>query len=226
MRKKTFWMLLSILFCAIGSARAQETNYYETRHEVSLAVGGITTTEVLTGLADMTAIMVSATTTAIFSGGQVSSYYSFGNEHYIPTIVGEYYYHVSKVIGLGGFMAFNGMNRDMYLTTNNQSTGTTEKVKAGKASRNNLSFIPAVKFDWLRRKHVGLYSKLGFGVSLLFEHQKEDASGGTDSHSTSVIPNFQVTPLGFEAGSPEWRGFLELGLGEQGIISAGARYKF
>lgn len=226
MNKPQRWATtLAILFSAV-SMYGQEHSYYDTRHEVAVAIGAITTTEVISGLADMTAIMVSAATTAVITGGNLSQYYSFDNEHYIPSLSAEYYYHFGKVVGVGGFMAFNGMTRDMYLTTNRQQSGTTEKVKAGKASRHNLSIIPAVKFDWLRRKHVGLYSKVGIGASLLFDRQKEDAEGGTDDHSTTVIPNFQITPLGFEAGSLQWRGFLELGLGEQGLVSAGARYKF
>ena len=62
-------------------------------------------------------------------------------------------------------------------------------------------------------------------MSLMSEHQKDDTEGGTDYNDTSVIPNFIVS-TGVEAGSPVVRGFVEFGISEQGLISAGARYKF
>ena len=38
--------------------------------------------------------------------------------------------------------------------------------------------------------------------------------------------NFQVSAIGVEVGSPKFRGFAELGYGEQGIALIGLRYKF
>ena len=37
---------------------------------------------------------------------------------------------------------------------------------------------------------------------------------------------FQATALGAEFGSQQFRGFVEAGVGEKGLLCAGLRYKF
>ena len=96
----------------------------------------------------------------------------------------------------------------------------------GKGKLRNVSLIPTVKFDWLRKKHFGLYSKAGFGMSIMYESQKGENGSDTDYTDTSVIPNFEATLIGAEVGSETWRGFAEYGVGEQGMLCAGLRYKF
>ena len=95
----------------------------------------------------------------------------------------------------------------------------------GKMKTNYYTFLPAVKFNWLRKKNWGLYSKAGLGVSV--RNQKwnwYDASHTNDS-DTDFILNFQGTPIGVECGNQYYWGFLELGMGEQGIVNAGIRIK-
>jgi hypothetical protein len=75
-------------------------------------------------------------------------------------------------------------------------------------------------------KYFGLYSKVGVGITIMHETQKDDKSGGTDYSDTTVIPNIQASLLGVEGGSETFRCFVEGGFGEQGILSAGLRYKF
>ena len=38
--------------------------------------------------------------------------------------------------------------------------------------------------------------------------------------------NWQASLLGIEAGGPQLRGYLEAGVGEQGVAVIGLRYKF
>lgn len=223
---------INTLFAAIVlagmsvNANAQSNEYYNTRHELGIAVGTGAMSEIVSGIADFTSIGISAAISTAITGGTATAYYTYGDESYIPTISAEYYYHINKVVGLGGFVAFNGMSRDMYFTWKDNANNTEHKELSGKAKRHNFSIIPTAKFDWLRKEHFGLYSKAGVGISIMHETQKDDKTGDTDYNDTTVIPNIQLTLIGLEAGSQTWRGFMEYGFGEQGILSAGLRYKF
>lgn len=224
MRRKIFSFLAAAAL--VTTASAQSSSYYDTRHEVGITIGSGATTEIFSGLADFTEIIVSTLVTTTATGGFYTGNVSYGDESYIPNLSAEYYYHVSKLVGLGGFVAFNGMDRDMYANWTNNSTGATTKEKIGKASRRNLSIVPTAKFDWLRKKNFGLYSKLGLGVSFMHESQDADDKSSKDYSDTDAVFNFQLSLVGMEFGAPRFRGFVELGMGEQGILLAGLKYKF
>lgn len=211
------------------NVNAQESEYYTTKHEVGLTIGSGATTEIVSGLSNFMNVAVSSVVSTVITGGIATGSYSYGDEHYIPTLSAEYYYHVSKGVGLGGFLAFNGVTRDMYINwRENYNGGGWTSAKTGKAKRFNLSIIPTAKFDWLRKRNFGMYSKVGLGASFMFESQEDDIKkdGSTDVNDTTVIPNVQCSLLGIEGGSTQFRGFVELGFGEQGILLAGLRCKF
>lgn len=220
-------LLAAAAMMALTTVQAQTSKYYDTKHEVGFTIGAGASTEIFSGLSDMTEILMSAAVTSVVTGGMGTGYYSYGDESYIPTMSLEYYYHVNKIVGLGGYLAFNGMDRDMYAEWNNNVTGKKSKEKTGSAKRRNFSIMPTAKFDWLRMKYFGLYSKAGVGLSIMYESQKDETvEGGTDFSDTTLIPNIHATLLGAEFGVPTIRGFLELGMGEQGILLAGLKYKF
>ncbi len=227
MKRKNLLFAVVLMMLGGMTAQAQKHQYYDTKHEVGIAIGGAANTEIIGGLAELTGIMVSTLATTVVTGGTMTgTSYSYGSKEYIPALSAEYYYHVSKVVGVGGFVALNGMSRDMYVKWTDNVNGTSHVTKTGTARIRNVSVIPTAKFDWLRRKSIGLYSKLGAGVTFMHESQKEEGEGGADYSDTSVCFNFQATLLGLEAGSPRFRGFVELGMGEQGLALAGLRYKF
>jgi hypothetical protein len=102
--------------------------------------------------------------------------------------------------------------------------------------------MPSIKFNWVRSKHFGLYSKLVAGPCLHTKTDKVDSSTmiiscGPDYSRTTFIDHCdeytdrkigligQVTPLGIEAGG-RLRVFGELGVGIQGVFNAGLRYQF
>lgn len=208
------------------TAEAQKTNYYDAKNELGVSVGVGSNTKIFNGVAKLTEIAISSVVTTTLSGGMATGHYSYGDESYIPTISLEYYRRISKVVAIGGFVAFNGINRDMYVTWKDNTTGKKTEEKSGEARRRNYSILPTAKFDWFRKHYFGMYSKVGIGISIMKETQKDDTKGGTDFSDTSVIPNYQLTLLGLEGGSSHLRGFAELGTGEQGILLAGLRVKF
>lgn len=224
MKKIVFLTIVSLM--SWTAAEAQKTNYYDAKNELGISIGAGSNTEIFSGIAEFSELTISSVVTTAITGGMATGHYKYGDESYIPTISLEYYRRISKVVALGGFVAFNGLNRDMYVSWANNTNGKRTEEKCGKARRRNFSILPTAKFDWFRKHYFGMYSKVGIGLSIMNETQKDDKDGGTDFSDTSVIPNYQLTLLGMEAGTARLRGFAELGTGEQGILLAGVRVKF
>ncbi|MEE3446129.1 MAG: hypothetical protein VZQ78_07965, partial [Prevotella sp.] len=96
--------------------------------------------------------------------------------------------------------------------------------KVGERTRHYFSLMPAFKYYYVNGKHFGMYSKLAAGA-MMSVFKSEDTKGGSDSDS-KIYFMYQVSALGIEFGSQNFRGFLEAGAGEQGIVLAGLKYKF
>ena len=200
MIKKFFALTLFVSVCSILNINAQES---EGKHEVSFGVGCLANSQILDIMTDLTGTTMTA------------GYVSYENEKFSIPLSVEYFYHINPLVGVGGIAVYSHGKRDMLYDGELQ----------GRMKTNYYTFIPAVKFNWLRKKNWGLYSKAGLGVSV--RNQKwnwYDASHTNDS-DTDFILNFQGTPIGVECGNQYYWGFLELGMGEQGIVNAGIRIK-
>lgn len=227
---KTFktTMIAAIILCGTSmNAQAQEQDYYFTNDEVAISIGGATNSQILGAFSDVFSAMGSVLVTSAMTGGQYSGYTSYDNEKTIPALSLEYFHHMSKTISIGGIIGFNGTSSDMYCTLQKNS-GEKSKEKVGTSSRYFFTVMPAVKFDWVRKKNIGIYSKVAIGITYRSEKEKQDNQDGEKElyNDSGIMGNFQASLLGIEAGSQKCRGFVELGVGEQGIISGGFRYKF
>ena len=140
------------------------------------------------------------------------------NDSFFGPISVEYFYHVNPWLGVGGIAAYGQMKQDYYF-------GSKKDGKDGEIKNNYITLMPAVKFDWLRKSHFGMYSKIALGATLRTE-KMDDTSDGNDESDSEMHVNWQVSFLGMDFGGEQMRGFLELGTGEQGIFVAGIRYKF
>ena len=129
----------------------------------------------------------------------------------------EYFYHFNNPrLAIGGSFTYSKWDSDV-LVRNSQT-------KVGERNRNFFSVMPAFKSYWVNKNHFGLYSKVAAGIGFLqctdndFEtHVKKDDNG--------CYFMFQLSFIGVEFGS-KFRGFAEAGIGDQGFIQAGIRYKF
>ena len=231
MKTMKSWMFAAILLCGTSmSAQAQE--YYQTKDEVAVTIGGGTNSQLFDAFSRLFGVMGEALVTGIMTGGHYVGTTTYDNEKYSPALSVEYFHHVSPMVSIGGIAAFNGYSSDMFCnwqTSDNVST----KEKIGSAKKYNITVMPAMKFDWVRKKNFGIYSKIGLGATYMYEKevQKNDGSGQDIDdkvvHSDGKwMANYQASLLGIEAGTEKIRGFAELGAGEQGIILAGLRYKF
>ena len=198
MQKRLAILLLSAL--ALGTVHAQN-GYDETKHEVAVSYGLGANSDIIDAYEKIGGAIVGA---------------KYENEKYFGPISAEYFYHVKPWLGVGGIFAYGQSEQDVY----------TLGSKDGVMKNNYLTLMPAVKFDWLRKKHFGMYSKLAVGATLRNEKYNSDVPSSKDYSDSEVHVNWQASFLGLEAGSPTFRGFIELGTGEQGIALIGLRYKF
>ncbi len=198
--KKLFLSLVAALTLC-GTAQAQQVDY-GNKHEVGITYGVYSNSQYFSFLEDLVTLSV--------TGGSLSN----ENEKFFGPMTVEYFYRVKPWLGVGGIGAILINNKDLYL----------HDAKCGTSRSCYFSLLPAVKADFLRRKHFGMYSKLGIGVTVLSLKDKLDT--GDKESGTAATVNWQLSLIGMEAGGSKLRGFAELGFGEQGIFLAGIRYKF
>ena len=121
----------------------------------------------------------------------------------------EYTHWVNNWFGYGGsvfgeFMTANTITKD--------SNGN--KTKSGSMNMGFASIMPTARFRWFNNPHFGMYSKLGAGLGLAFSDECQP--------TVSVQPS----PVCMDFGGDSVRGFLELGVGMQGIVSLGIKKMF
>ena len=141
--------------------------------------------------------------------------YEWTNKKEFGTLGLEYFYHLADNprVALGGILTYARYGEDV------EKGG----VKQGDRKRTYVSLMPSVKYYYVDGKNFGLYSKAAVGVMLL--NAKSTMGGQSESKSEARFMG-QASLLGLEAGSQNFRGFLELGVGEQGIALVGLKCKF
>ena len=203
MRIKCLLAVLACISFVCHPVNAQDEE--ETRHEVAISYGAVPNS-----------IWVDVFTDVIKAYfGETQDGYK-----YVGPIALEYFYHTSPLIGVGAVAVFATNNEDSY----------EEEVKVKYFSRSYFTFMPSVKFNWLRKHHWGLYSKLAVGATYAdLSCEDYDANGkknGDKITEKDLLFNYQASLIGVEAGGDHMRGFAEFGIGEQGIALAGLRFKF
>ena len=200
--KKVLSMVVAAMMATL-SVQAQEEAYL--KHEIGVSYGALSNSDWMS-IGDVLG-------TYLFSFGQ----FSYDDTEFTGPIGLEYFYHVNEVVGIGAIGVYASETKDMLMGGK----------KYGEAKSTYITLLPAAKFNWLRKKYFGMYSKVGAGVCI--RTRNEDYTLNSESHDDSehdVLFNFQVTGIGLEVGSPNVRAFGEIGVGEQGIFVAGLRCKF
>ena len=128
----------------------------------------------------------------------------------------EYYYNISPVVGLGAVAAYAGCKAE------------DDKTHKEDLTESFITVMPSVKFNWLRKKHFGMYSALSAGAMFASVKCNDNAKAADPNakDETVTVFMFQATALGAEFGGEQFRGFVEAGVGEKGLLCAGLRYKF
>ena len=189
---------LFMCFVVVSSAFAKND---KDRNEFSIAYGQATIPQF--------AYVMGEVFGAMFSLGHAS----FENPHMFGAAGVEYVHYTNDWFGFGGTVLCD------YMTAKTVSVDKDgNKTPNGEFKLGCLSAMPLVKFAWLNRAHVGLYSKLAAGAGYFF-------ANGSDSKDNFSVA-FQVTPVGMDFGGEQFRGFVELGLGMQGLANVGVRWLF
>ncbi|MBO4786781.1 MAG: hypothetical protein J5510_06915 [Prevotella sp.] len=197
--KKILLMVVAAMMATM-SVNAQN-GYDDTKHEVAISYGIYSNSQIIDVYEEMGSAIVGS---------------RFDNEKFLGPIGVEYFYHVKPWLGVGGVFTYGQNKQDVF----------SSKDKVGVSKNSYITVMPAVKFDWLRKNNFGMYSKLAVGAT--FRSEKFDSQDPLFNNydDNNVHFNWQASLIGIEAGSPTLRGFVELGVGEQGIILAGVRCKF
>ncbi|MBR6015798.1 MAG: outer membrane beta-barrel protein [Prevotella sp.] len=185
------------LFVALFSMSAQAQEQ-EFKHEIGVFYGFGSASDILSTYTSMFAA----------AAGDQSSWWG-------PVGV-EYYYHISPVVGLGAVAEYASCK------------AMDEKNRTNDLNETFITVMPSVKFNWLRKKYFGMYSSLSAGamfLSLSCDNNVK-ATDPDAKDETLVAFMFQATALGMEFGGSAFRGFVEAGIGEKGLLCAGLRYKF
>lgn len=97
-------------------------------------------------------------------------------------------------------------------------------------SRNQhcITLMPELRFSYLNRPHVTIYSAVAAGATLFFgwEYHSKPYAVFYWEKSKKVYPTFQLTAFGIRAGGEHLFGTFELGAGIKGFASAGIGYAF
>ena len=131
-----------------------------------------------------------------------------------PNISIGYKYRLAKWFWLGATVSYTGMYDVNYDRVTNEKLSTQ--------SDHIITIMPSVRFSWLNKKYVTLYSGLSLGYALDLYQRKSATDPYTEcSHGAG----FQLTAVGVHVGR-KWYGFTEVGIGFQGFIQAGFGYNF
>ncbi len=97
-------------------------------------------------------------------------------------------------------------------------------------SRNQhcITLMPELRFSYLNRPHVTIYSAVAAGATLFFgwEYHSKPYAVFYWEKSKKVYPTFQLTAFGIRAGGEHLFGTFELGAGIKGFASSGIGYAF
>ena len=132
---------------------------------------------------------------------------------------------LTKVLGIGVTACFDPIRLNYHDRVNGENTLICT------VSQNSFSILPHLKINWLNTKYVNLYSKVApIGIRYCTYKQKEyypdlyEIQSPYDSFADGIGYAYQFTPIGIEIGTKRCAGFMQIGIGMEGIISIGFRY--
>lgn len=140
----------------------------------------------------------------------------------IGAIYVTYTRRLTKVIGIGLTVCYDPIRLNYYGQVNGGS------ALICKVNENSFSFMPHLKINWLNTKYVNLYSKVAIlGIHHVTYKQEEYYPELYEVNAPELGPTlmaYQITPVGVEVGTKRCAGFLQVGIGMEGLISIGFRY--
>lgn len=131
----------------------------------------------------------------------------------LGTFSSQFYYQLKPYMQLGGKQVYEGSEDIVY-------TDESKMVEDYRFYIHSLSFMPSVRFTYLNKPVLRLYSGLDVGFSIYWDHNPH-----AEEPMREVIFAFDVTPLGMQVGK-KFYGLLETNVGTDSFIKIGAGYRF
>lgn len=129
-----------------------------------------------------------------------------------------YKYRITKWFWIGATASYTGFFE-------NDKDQITDQIVGGNRCH-VISIMPSIRFSWLNKPIVTIYSGLGVGAILFYNKYEEKANDiPMETTETYICPGFQLTAVGVHVGK-KWYGHFEIGCGIQGFINVGFGYKF
>ena len=126
----------------------------------------------------------------------------------------HYYYQVTHWCQVGMKTVVEGSKLTYY-------TDTTKRVIDHVSQDVLLSFMPSVRFTYLNRPWVRLYSSVDVGLGFFLS-----STGGSDGESgNKALFAFNITPIGVSVGK-KFYGLFELNAGYDSVVKVGIGARF
>ena len=209
---KLFTLIIALSLCQLAVA---QKNSFTPEHEFRLGIGAYPLAQSIDYFFRSTPFYMDG-----FDAGYPGSSYESaltytGSRNFTGAISAGYSFNVLRWLSVGGTFTYSGDSQKRYDRATDQ--------EQEKNSANRFYLMPTVRFNYLNRPVIRLYSQIGVGISYM--HEREFFKGKaytTSGWGTSA----QVTLLGISVGKQLF-GFAELlGTGVQGSVVVGIGYKF
>ena len=131
----------------------------------------------------------------------------------------SYQRSLGKVVSVGG--TFN------YIRTACSFQDKNDPSITAKNAMDWFTLMATARFYWFKKRVVAMYSKIGVGAAVTgssyVKHKGTEVEKGDYTFQWVKIPAFQLSGVCVEFGG-RFRGFVELGIGMEGILNAGIKY--
>ena len=152
---------------------------------------------------------------------------------YTPVFSFDYHYRAAKWFWLGLSTGY-GFYKESHYPDGIVSPDLDHWV----CKQHNFLIMPSLRFSYLNRPHITLYSGLDMGLLIvrrtperMIQFVEEGFSPDDDPSDwpdkrTDVFSAFQLTAFGLKAGAKHWFGSFEAGVGIKGFVNLGVGYEF
>lgn len=126
-----------------------------------------------------------------------------------------YRYYFGPRFNIGGNLSYQRIVENYKLTSN-----YTGEVLTGFRYTNAFLLMGTAELIYLRKQIVRLYGNLALGVGSFLYGDRIKSENYESEMNYVFLPAFQINPIGIRVGK-QVAGYLELGIGYQGIFTLG-----
>ena len=208
--------LIALFLCALLSTAAVDAQFRKNindapRHRIMTGIGAWPLTpggEIFQRFGED--IFYHRYTESILDHYYGSDMVYFGKTITTGSIFAEYGYRLSRWIDVGMSITYTGFFSNVY------DSYSYEKI--GNDNYFYISATPIVRLMWGRTDSVNWYSGAGIGMTFT---SNSDYSKRVSCLRDSAFPSFYFVPIGLMFGRGKVFGFSEIGMGVNGLFSAG-----